>query len=251
MSSRSDQDTAGSAGLLPVPQHVAIIMDGNGRWAKKRGMPRTFGHRQGAETVKTVVRAAADLGVRYLTLYGFSTENWSRPADEVSELMSLMRHYVRGNIADLHKNGVRLKIIGERWRLDKDVLEIIENAEALTDKNTNITLTIAFSYGGRQELVQAVQAIARDVAAGKLAPEAISEATLGSALMTADLPDPDLLIRTSGEQRLSNFLLWQMAYTELMFVDTYWPDFGKADLQAAIDSFRGRDRRFGKIASSV
>lgn len=251
MSSRSDQETSATAGLLPVPQHVAIIMDGNGRWAKKRGMPRTFGHRQGAETVKTVVRAAAELGVRYLTLYGFSTENWSRPADEVSELMSLMRHYVRGNIADLHKNGVRLKIIGERWRLDKDVLEIIENAEALTDKNTNITLTIAFSYGGRQELVHAVQAIAKDVAAGKLAPEAISEATLGSALMTADLPDPDLLIRTSGEQRLSNFLLWQMAYTELMFVDTYWPDFGKADLQAAIDSFRGRDRRFGKIASSL
>lgn len=251
MSSRSDQETSATAGLIPVPQHVAIIMDGNGRWAKKRGMPRTFGHRQGAETVKAVVRAAAELGVRYLTLYGFSTENWSRPADEVSELMSLMRHYVRGNIADLHKNGVRLKIIGERWRLDKDILEMIENAETLTENNDKITLTIAFSYGGRQELLHAVQAIAKDVAAGKLAPEAITETTLGNALMTADLPDPDLLIRTSGEQRLSNFLLWQMAYTELMFVDTYWPDFGKADLQAAIDSFRGRDRRFGKIAPSV
>jgi undecaprenyl diphosphate synthase len=233
-----------------VPRHIAIIMDGNGRWARKRAMPRTYGHKQGAETVKTVVRAASELGVKYLTLYGFSTENWSRPAEEVGELMSLMRHYIRGNIAELHENGVRLKIIGERWRLAKDVLETVENAEAMTANNTGITLTIAFSYGGRQELVSAMQQLAKRVQAGQLQPEDIQASDIDNALLTAGLPDPDLLIRTSGEQRISNFLLWQMAYTEMVFLDTLWPDFNKADLQHAISTYQQRDRRYGKVSSA-
>ena len=231
----------------PVPRHIAIIMDGNGRWAQKRGLPRTLGHRQGAETVRRVVEAAADAGVKYLTLFGFSTENWSRPTDEVRELMSLMRHYVRGNVADLHKNGVRLRIIGERERIDPDVLEIVEQAEQLTSANDRLHLTIAFSYGARQEIVMAVRKLAADVQAGKLVPEEIDVSTVNSALLTADLPDPDLLIRTSGEQRISNFLLWQIAYAELVFVDTFWPDFGKAELNEAIRIYQGRDRRFGGV----
>lgn len=231
-----------------IPQHVAIIMDGNGRWAQKRMMPRTLGHRQGAETVRKTVEAAADLGIKYLTLFGFSTENWNRPADEVSELMSLMRHYVRGNIAELHEKGVRLRIIGERHRLDADVLQIVENAEKLTAGNDRVHLTIAFSYGGRQEIVAAAQKLAFEVQAGTLRPEEIDQTRLGHALLTADLPDPDLLIRTSGEKRISNFLLWQLAYTELVFLDTLWPDFGKGDLEAAIAEFNGRDRRYGGIA---
>lgn len=231
----------------PVPRHIAIIMDGNGRWAQKRGLPRTLGHRQGAETVRRVVEASADAGVKYLTLFGFSTENWSRPADEVRELMSLMRHYVRGNVADLHKNGVRLRIIGERERIDPDVLAIVEQAEQLTSTNDRLHLTIAFSYGARQEIVMAVRKLAADVQAGKLIPEEIDVSTVNSALLTADLPDPDLLIRTSGEQRISNFLLWQLAYAELVFVDTFWPDFGKAELNEAIRTYQGRDRRFGGV----
>lgn len=231
----------------PVPRHIAIIMDGNGRWAQKRGLPRTLGHRQGAETVRRVVEAAAEAGVKYLTLFGFSTENWSRPADEVRELMSLMRHYVRGNVADLHKNGVRLRIIGERERIDSDVLAIVEQAEQLTSTNDRLHLTIAFSYGARQEIVMAVRKLAADVQAGRLVPEEIDVSTVNSALLTADLPDPDLLIRTSGEQRISNFLLWQLAYAELVFVDTFWPDFGKAELNEAIRTYQGRDRRFGGV----
>lgn len=222
-------------------------MDGNGRWAQKRGLPRTLGHRQGAETVRRVVEAAADAGVKYLTLFGFSTENWSRPPDEVRELMSLMRHYVRGNVADLHKNGVRLRIIGERERIDADVLEIVEQAEQLTSTNDRLHLTIAFSYGARQEIVMAARKLAADVQAGKLIPEEIDVSTVNSALLTADLPDPDLLIRTSGEQRISNFLLWQLAYAELVFVDTLWPDFGKTELNEAIRAYQGRDRRFGGV----
>lgn len=231
----------------PVPRHIAIIMDGNGRWAQKRGLPRTLGHRQGAETVRRVVEAAAEAGVKYLTLFGFSTENWSRPADEVRELMSLMRHYVRGNVADLHKNGVRLRIIGERERIDPDVLGIVEQAEQLTSANDRLHLTIAFSYGARQEIVMAARKLAADVQAGKLIPEEIDVSTVNSALLTSDLPDPDLLIRTSGEQRISNFLLWQLAYAELVFVDTFWPDFGKAELNEAIRTYQGRDRRFGGV----
>lgn len=230
-----------------VPRHIAIIMDGNGRWAQKRGMPRVFGHRQGAETVRRVVEAAADAGVQYLTLFGFSTENWSRPQEEVQELMGLLRYYVRSNVAELHKNGVRLRVIGERERIERDVLDIIEQAETLTASNTRLHLTIAFSYGARQEIVLAMRKLAEDVQAGKLAPEDIDTSSVGNALLTADLPDPDLLIRTSGEQRISNFLLWQIAYAELVFTDTLWPDFGKSDLDDAIRIFQSRDRRFGGV----
>lgn len=230
-----------------IPKHIAIIMDGNGRWAQKRGLPRVFGHRQGAETVRRVVEAAANAGVKYLTLFGFSTENWSRPAEEVSELMNLLRHYVRSNVADLQKNNVRLCVIGERERIEPDVLATIEQAEALTAKNDRITLTIAFSYGARQEIVLAMRKLAEDVQNGKLTPSEIDVSMVSGALLTADLPDPDLLIRTSGEQRISNFMLWQIAYSELVFVDTFWPDFGKDDLDAAIRTYQSRDRRFGGV----
>ncbi len=234
-----------------IPEHVAIIMDGNGRWAQSRGLPRTAGHKEGAETVKRVVEAAAELGIKYITLFGFSTENWNRPADEVSALMGLMRHYVRGNIAELHEAGVRLRIIGERHRLEPDILKIVENAEQLTHGNERIHLTIAFSYGARQELVAAAQKLAFEVEAGRLHPDEIDQTRLSHALMTADMPDPDLLIRTSGEKRISNFLLWQLAYTELVFLDTLWPDFSKADLDAAINEFNGRQRRFGGLTNSA
>lgn len=230
-----------------IPKHIAIIMDGNGRWAQKRGLPRVFGHRQGAETVRRVVEAAANAGVKYLTLFGFSTENWSRPAEEVSELMNLLRHYVRSNVADLQKNNVRLCVIGERERIEPDVLATIEQAEALTAKNDRITLTIAFSYGARQEIVLAMRKLAEDVQNGKLTPSEIDVSMVSGALLTADLPDPDLLIRTSGEQRISNFMLWQIAYSELVFVDTFWPDFGKDDLDLAIRTYQSRDRRFGGV----
>ncbi len=232
-----------------IPQHVAIIMDGNGRWAQQRNQIRTMGHKQGAETVKDVVREAADLGIRYLTLFGFSTENWNRPLAEVTELMSLMRYYIRGNVADLHKNGVRLRIIGERHRLEPDVLQIVENAEQLTAGNDKLHLTIAFSYGARQEIVAAAQKLAFEVQEGTLRPEEIDQTRLGHALLTADLPDPDLLIRTSGEKRISNFLLWQLAYTELVFTDTLWPDFCRRDLESAIDDYNGRERRYGNVTS--
>lgn len=233
-----------------IPQHVAIIMDGNGRWAKRRGLPRTLGHRQGAETVRRAVETAADLGIKYLTLFGFSTENWSRPAEEVGELMSLMRHYLRGNVAELHEKGVRLRIIGERERLEPDVLKIVESAEQTTAGNGRIHLTIAFSYGARQEMVLAARRLAEEVRAGRMTPEQIDQAAISQRLLTADLPDPDLLIRTSGEQRISNFLLWQLAYTELVFVDTLWPDFSRTDLDHAIQEFNKRERRYGGVANA-
>jgi len=230
-----------------IPQHVAVIMDGNGRWANKRGLPRTLGHKEGAETVRKVAEAASNLGIKYLTLFGFSTENWNRPAEEVGELMALMRYYVKSNIADLHKNGVRLRVIGERHRLEPDILQLVEHAEKTTAANDKLNLTIAFSYGARQEIVTAAQKLAFEVQAGTLRPEEIDQTRLGHALLTADMPDPDLLIRTSGEKRISNFLLWQLAYTELVFVDTLWPDFGYADLDAAITEYNGRERRYGGV----
>ncbi len=227
------------------PRHVAIIMDGNGRWAKTRGRPRIYGHRQGAAAVRRVVEAAPDLSIRYLTLFGFSSENWIRPPDEVEELMGLLRFYLRSEIADLHRNGVRLTVIGDRERLAPDIGELIRHGESLTADNRRLTLTIALSYGGRLEIAAAARALARDVAQGHLAPEDIDEAAVAGRLFTAGLPDPDLLIRTSGEQRISNFLLWQMAYAELMFVDAHWPDFTGADLAQAVAAYRQRERRFG------
>jgi undecaprenyl diphosphate synthase len=235
----------------PVPRHIAIIMDGNGRWAKARGLPRIAGHRRGAEAARRAVIAAAELGVPYLTLFGFSSENWKRPSSEIQDLMGLLRHYLRGEIAELHRNGVRLKVIGDFSKLDPDIITLIEHAEAVTRDNERITLTMALSYGGRAEILTAVRVIAQQVASGSLDVEAIDDDCFARHLFTAELPDPDLLIRTSGEQRLSNFLLWQGAYAELVFTRTLWPDFSKTDLRQAIDEFCGRERRYGASVGSL
>jgi undecaprenyl diphosphate synthase len=234
-----------SSSLPPPPAHVAVIMDGNGRWAKQRGLPRVAGHRRGADAVRRAVTAAVELGIAYLTLFGFSSENWKRPLDEIDDLMGLLRHYLRGEIAELHRNGVRVRVIGDRTRLPADIVTLIENAEDLTAGNGRLNLTIALSYGGRAEIAGAARRIAEDVRAGRLAPQAIDEACVAGYLLTSGIPDPDLLIRTSGEQRISNFLLWQTAYTELVFTSTLWPDFGKADLEKALRDFHGRERRYG------
>ena len=227
----------GAAPPQTLPRHVAIIMEGNGRWAKARGLPRIAGHRRGAEALRRTLTAVGEIGVPYLTLFGFSSENWKRPLDEVDDLMGLLRHYLRGEIADLHKNGVRLRVIGDRARLSADIVALIDNAEALTRDNGGVNLTVALSYGGRAEIVAAARAVAGKVAAGRLPVEAIDESVIAAHLFTADLPDPDLLIRTSGEQRISNFLLWQCAYAELVFTKTLWPDFGQDDLERAIAEF--------------
>jgi undecaprenyl diphosphate synthase len=227
------------------PTHVAIIMDGNGRWAKARGLPRIMGHRKGAEAVRRAIQAASDCGVSYLTLFGFSSENWNRPEDEVGELMRLLRFYLQSETADLHAKGVRIRVIGDRTKFGKETVDLIEFAENQTRDNTNLTLVLALSYGGRQEITAAVRAIAEDVVRGALTLDKISEDLVSNYLLTRDIPDPDLLIRTSGEQRISNFLLWQSAYTELVFVDRLWPDFQEKDLQAAIDVFNARERRYG------
>jgi len=238
-----------AAAASATPRHVAIIMDGNGRWAKARHLPRAAGHRKGMEAVRAVVRAAGDLGVEYLTLFGFSSENWKRPEDEVKDLMGLLRIYLRRDARDLHQQGVRLRIIGDRTRLAPDIQEQLDEVEALTANNKTLTLMIALSYGGRDELVQVARSLAADVASGKLAPEAIDEAAFSARLFTEGVPDPDLLIRTSGEQRISNFLLWQMAYTEFVFVDTLWPDFNRESLSAALDIFARRERRYGAVVA--
>lgn len=234
-----------TASSQPAPAHVAIIMDGNGRWAKARGLPRTAGHKRGAEAVRRTVEAACELGISYLTLYAFSAENWKRPEGEVMDLMGLLRLYLRNEVNNLNKNGVRLRVIGDRTRLGKDLVSLIEESEAKTASNARLTLVLALSYGSRQEILNAAKQVARDVAAGRLAPEAITEEWIAANLYTRDMPDPDVLIRTSGEQRLSNFLLWQSAYTEFVFTPVLWPDFSKADLEAALSEFHGRDRRFG------
>jgi len=228
-----------------LPRHIAIIMDGNGRWAQARGLPRIAGHRRGAEAVRRTLVAAAELGIPYLTLFGFSSENWKRPLNEVDDLMGLLRHYLRGEIAELHRNGVRLRVIGDRARLSTDIVALIDNAEALTRDNPGVNLTVALSYGGRAEIVAAARIVAAKAAAGELPLDAIDEALIAGHLFTADLPDPDLLIRTSGEQRISNFLLWQCAYAELVFTRTLWPDFGRGDLEQAIAEFGCRERRYG------
>ncbi|HEX3498449.1 MAG TPA: isoprenyl transferase [Stellaceae bacterium] len=232
------------------PVHVAIIMDGNGRWATARGLPRIAGHRTGAEAVRRTVKAAAEMGIGYLTLFGFSSENWKRPLPEIDGLMGLLRHYLRGEIAEIHRNGVRLRVIGQRARLAPDIVTLIENGEALTRDNTGLQLTIALSYGGRDEIAAAARALAHRVAAGTLDPDAIDEDMVSEHLLTADMPDPDLVIRTSGEQRISNFLLWQTAYAEFSFTDTLWPDFAKSDLEKAVQDFHGRDRRYGASVGS-
>ena len=233
----------------PGPHHVAIIMDGNGRWAKARGLPRVAGHRRGADAVRRVIRGAGELGIPVLTLFAFSTENWTRPADEVSDLMGLLRHYLRHELEELGRNGARLRVIGERSRLAPDIVSDIADAEQRTRSNTRIGVNICINYGSRDEIVQATRNLARKVASGELAPEKIDEGLFERELLTAGVPDPDLLIRTSGEQRISNFLLWQCAYAELVFVDTLWPDFGKEHLERAITEFRRRERRYGGVGS--
>lgn len=220
-------------------------MDGNGRWAKAHSLPRVAGHRRGAEAARRAVEAAAELGISYLTLFGFSSENWKRPADEVGDLMTLLRHYLRGEVADLHRNNVRVRVIGDRERLAPDIVTLIDNTEALTAQNTRLQLSIALSYGGRAEITGAARRIAAEVRAGTLDPADIDEACFASHLLTAGVPDPDLVIRTSGEQRISNFLLWQTAYSEYIFIETLWPDFTKADFERALDEFHGRERRYG------
>jgi undecaprenyl diphosphate synthase len=230
-----------------VPRHVAIIMDGNGRWAKKRLLPRIAGHRKGIEAVRNTVRAAGDLGIQVLTLYAFSTENWRRPAEEVSDLMGLLSHFIKNDIDELAENGVRLKVIGAYQALKPDIVKLIDDAIARTAANDTTTLVIALNYGSQLEIVQAAQALAAEVKSGALQPEAIDEAAVDRHLNTSGLPPLDLMIRTSGEQRLSNFLLWQAAYAELLFVDTLWPDFGKAELTAALETYGGRVRRFGGL----
>ncbi len=235
---------------LEMPRHVAIIMDGNRRWAAKRLLPRQIGHRQGVEAVRVITRAAGEMGIRYLTLYGFSSENWKRPADEVSDLMGLLRLFIRRDLAELHQNGVQVRIIGEREHLEADIVALIDEAETLTRDNANLKLMIAFNYGGQNEITSAVRRIAREVKAGRIDPDAITPETVAAHLDTAGVPDPDLIIRTSGEKRLSNFLIWQSAYAELVFTDVLWPDFTPDRLKEAVAEFKLRDRRFGAVAAA-
>lgn len=227
-----------------LPLHIAIIMDGNGRWAKSRQRPRVFGHQAGVKTVRRIVEDAADIGIKHLTLYSFSTENWSRPKSEISALFDLLKKYVNDDLATLDKNNVRVRIIGSREGLDASLLETVDKVERRTKNNTEFNLNIAFNYGGRDEILRAV----RCIAASGTPPEAITEAQISAHLDTQDIPDPDLVIRTSGEQRISNFLLWQAAYAEFVFTDVLWPDFMREDLLEAIKAYQLRDRRYGNLA---
>ncbi len=230
-----------------VPAHVAIIMDGNGRWAKQRHLPRVEGHRQGAESVRAIVRAAGEAGVKYLTLYAFSVENWSRPKDEVDTLMKYLARYLKNEIGELNRNNVRLEVIGQIYRLPEFVQEQLEKTKAALAKNNGLTLILALSYGGRTEIVEAVRAIAGKVKADKLEPEEINEQVIAQHLYTRNFPDPDLLIRTSGEMRVSNFLLWQISYAELVVTPTLWPDFRKPQFLEALAEYAHRHRRFGGL----
>ncbi len=232
-----------------IPVHVAIIMDGNGRWAKKRGLPRTAGHAQGARVVEQILEDADHMGIRYLTVYAFSTENWSRPDSEVKALMNLLRTYMKTSLAKCARNNVRIRVIGDKSRLDSDLQASIANLEKETAPNTGIGFQIAINYGSRDEIVRAVRKAAQKVKDSGLNPEDITEAMISDELDTAGIPDPDLLIRTGGEQRISNFLLWQTAYSELYFCDAAWPDFNKAELEKAVDAFNNRERRYGGLIS--
>ena len=233
------------------PVHVAIIMDGNGRWAAARGLPRVEGHRRGVDALRRAVRASHELGIRYLTIFSFSSENWSRPASEIGDLFGLLRRFIRNDLATLHRDGVRVRVIGEREGLDADICALLSEAEELTRNNTKLTLVVAFNYGSRQEIARAAQRLAREVAEGKRDAGSIDADAIGRYLDASDIPDPDLIIRTSGEQRLSNFLMWQAAYSELVFVPMHWPDFDKAALEAAVAEFGRRERRFGGLAAKT
>jgi undecaprenyl diphosphate synthase len=244
--------TAVPAGAgFDAPPHVAIIMDGNGRWAAARGLPRGEGHRRGVEALRRTVRAAGEIGIRVLTIFSFSSENWSRPASEISELMGLLRRFIRNDLAELHSNNVRVRVIGEREGLDPEIRNLLKDAEELTRNNTGLILVVAFNYGSRQEIARAAQRLAVAVKQGKIAPEELTADLIGQHLDLPELPDPDLIIRTSGEQRLSNFLLWQAAYSELVFLPIYWPDFDRAALENALAEYRRRERRFGGLVAQT
>jgi undecaprenyl diphosphate synthase len=234
-----------------IPRHVAIIMDGNGRWAAARGLPRGEGHRRGVEALRKTVRAAGEMGISILTIFSFSAENWSRPASEIRDLMGLLRRFIRNDLAELHQNRVKVRVIGERADLDPDIRRLLEEAEELTKGNDGLTLVVAFNYGARQEIARAASRIAAKVKSGDIEPKDVTAELIGQNLNAPDLPDPDLIIRTSGEQRLSNFLLWQAAYSELVFVPTYWPDFDRAALEGAIAEYHRRERRFGGLIAQT
>jgi undecaprenyl diphosphate synthase len=239
------------AASFDAPPHVAIIMDGNGRWAAARGLPRREGHRRGVEALRRTVRAAGEIGIRILTIFSFSSENWSRPASEINELMGLLRRFIRNDLAELHGNNVRVRVIGEREGLDPEILSLLNDAEGLTRDNTGLILVVAFNYGARQEIARAAQRLALAVKQGEITPEELTADLIGRHLDLPDIPDPDLIIRTSGEQRLSNFLLWQAAYSELVFLPIYWPDFDRAALENALAEYRRRERRFGGLVAQA
>lgn len=234
---------------MTTPAHVAIIMDGNGRWAKARGLPRVAGHRAGVEALRQAVRAAGEFGVSWLTVYAFSSENWSRPKSEVSDLMGLLKMFIRRDLAELHQNGVRVRIIGERAGLEADIAGLLDEAETLTANNRATNLVIAFNYGGRDEIARAARQIAADALSGKIDVDEIGVDHIAAALDTSEIPDPDLVIRTSGEVRLSNFLLWQAAYSELVFLPCFWPDFTREHFADALRQYSARERRFGGLAA--
>nr|WP_149891959.1 isoprenyl transferase [Roseibium aestuarii] len=234
-----------------LPRHVGLIMDGNGRWAEARGLSRTDGHRQGLEALRRIIRHSGRIGLDYITIFSFSSENWSRPRAEVTFLMGLLRRFIQQDLSELHEANVRIRVIGGRDDLDRSIRQLLEEAEDLTRANTGLTLVVAFNYGARDELTRAVRRLAADVAAGKLAPEAISADHISRALDTGDMPDPDLIIRTSGEIRLSNFLLWQAAYSELYFCDCLWPDFDEAAFDRALEAYGARNRRFGGVEAKA
>ena len=239
------QTASVSTASRALPRHVAIIMDGNGRWAARRHLPRTAGHRRGAQAAKDTVLAAQDLGIEYVTLYSFSSENWHRPMDEVEDLMGLLRYTMQREANDMDSRGIRLRVIGDRARLPQDVRNTVQAMEAKTAQNRQMTVVIALSYGSRDEIASAARRLAEDAVAGKIDPAAITPETVSGYLFTHDIPDPDLVIRTSGEQRISNFLLWQAAYAEFVFTDTLWPDFDRAALEAALTQYGTRERRYG------
>jgi len=245
----SEVPTTVPQATLDAPRHVAVIMDGNGRWASARGLPRVAGHRRGVEALRRTVRAASDLGIQVLTIFSFSSENWSRPRAEIRELMGLLRRFIRHDLAELHASNVCVRIIGEREGLDPEIGRLLDEAEELTRGNDKMTLVVAFNYGARQEIARAARRLLAAVEEGQVARDQITADSLGSFLDAPDLPDPDLIIRTSGEQRLSNFLLWQAAYSELVFVPVHWPDFDRATLEQALAEYHRRERRFGGLVA--
>ena len=244
------EEVRAAADEAGVPAHVAIIMDGNGRWAQKRHLPRAEGHRRGVEALRRAVRAAAARGVRYLTIYSFSSENWRRPASEIADLMNLLKLFVRRDLSELHRANIRVRILGERTDLKPDIAALLDETESVTRDNTGLTLIVAFNYGSRQEIVRAARRLAEDVVTGRIAPDAIDADAFAARLDLAGVPDPDLIIRTSGEQRLSNFLLWQAAYAELVFLPVLWPDFDEATFDEALAEFSRRERRYGGLTAS-